>query len=51
MILAKWSLILAGVGGDTDEVSDDIEYVGEGVSGGKLNEGCTYNVNNTHPLC
>ena len=26
------------------------EYVGEGVSGDELNEGCAYDLNDTHPL-
>lgn len=28
-----------GVGGDAEEAGEDVEYEGEGVSGGELNEG------------
>ena len=38
-ILAERSLMPIGVGGDADEAGDDVEYEGEGVSGGELNEG------------
>jgi len=38
-ILAEESSMLIGVGGDADEAGDDVEYKGEGVSGGELNEG------------
>ena len=31
--------MLTEVGGDTDEAGDDVDYEGEGVSGGELNEG------------
>jgi len=50
-IFGERSSIAAGVGGDADEAGDDIKYVGEGVSGGEPNEGCAYNVDDTHPSC
>ena len=39
MILAERSSIPVDVGCDAEEAGDDVEYVGEGVSGGELNEG------------
>jgi len=38
-IFTERSSMPTGVGGDADEMGDDITYIGEGVSGGKLNEG------------
>jgi len=39
MIFAEISLMPISVEGDADEMGDDIKYIGEGVSGGELNEG------------
>ena len=38
-IFAKRSSMLNGVGGEAEEAGRDVEYVGEGVSGGELNAG------------
>ena len=38
-IFAKRSLMPTGVGGEAEKVGDDVEYVGEGVSGGELKAG------------
>ena len=37
------------MGGDAEEAGNDVEYIGEGVSGGELNDGTEGRYNNNVP--